>query len=88
MMHGEGDPTTGRGMLLFAAIMFGFGLYVGISGPNWEGATLWLALAGFMGCFGALMLNLLPRLHRALLVVGFIAGALAFVLAVRMTLGA
>ncbi len=74
-------------MLLFAALMLGFGLYVGITGSDWAAAALWLALAGFMGCFGALMLNLVPRLQRALLVFGLIAGALAFVLALRMTVG-
>ncbi len=74
-------------MLFFAAIMLVFGLYVGFSSADWTGAALWLSIAVFFGCFGSMTLNLVPRLQRFVLVFGLFAGVIAFILALRMTLG-
>lgn len=80
------DPTTGRGLLLFAALMFGFGLFVGIGRAAWWDAAFWLSIAGFMACYGALMLDVLPGLQRMFLVLGLTSGGLALLLALRMTI--
>ena len=86
-MLNPSDPTTGRGLLLFAGLMLGFGLFVGVTQQAWWDAAFWLSLAGFMACYGALMLDLLPRLQRLMLVLGLASGGLAVLLALRMTIG-
>jgi hypothetical protein len=80
-MLNPNDRTTGRGLLLFAALMLGLGLFAGAVRGAWRDAGLWLALAVFMACYGALLLDRLPQLRRLLLAVGLVAGALAFGLA-------
>ncbi len=83
------DPsrrTTGRGLLLFAAIMLGLGLLLGITRRAWQDAVLWLAIAVFMACYGVIMLGALPRLHRLLLIVGLLAGGVALWLALVTSL--
>ncbi len=85
-MLNPSNPTTGRGLLLFAGLMLGFGLFVGVGQHAWWDAAFWLSLAGFMACYGALMLDVLPQLQRLLLVLGLASGGLALVLALRMTI--
>jgi hypothetical protein len=80
------DPATGRSLLIFAAIIFGFGLFWGVTRQTWQDATLLLSIAVFMGCYGTIMLNALPRLHRWLLLIGLVAGGTAFMVAVFMVL--
>jgi hypothetical protein len=84
------DPTpstTGRGLLLFAALMLGLALFLGIVRQDWSNAGLWGAIAVFMACYGALTLDALPRLQRLLLIVGLLAGGVALWLALRATIG-
>ncbi len=83
-MHGPPEVHTGRGMLLFAAITFGLALWISIGGGDWTGAGLWYALSVFLGCYGAMMGGASERWHRALLVVGLVAGVVAFVFALRL----
>ncbi len=85
-MLNPGDPTTGRGLLLFAGLMLGLGLFVGLRQAAWWDAAFWLSLAGFMAFYGALLLDVLPQLQRLLLVLGLASGGLALVLALRMTI--
>jgi hypothetical protein len=83
-MHPILDPsrnTTGRGLLLFAVLMLGLGLFVGLVRQAWQDAALWLAAAIFMACYGTIMLGALPQLHRLLLVIGLITGVIAIGLA-------
>jgi hypothetical protein len=80
------DPATGRGLLIFAVIIFVFGLFIGIVRQAWQDATMLLSIAILMSCYGAIMLNALPRLHRWLLLIGLVTGATAFVVAVFMML--
>jgi hypothetical protein len=83
------DPsrrTTGRGLLLFAAIMLGLGLVLGVTQQAWQDAALWLAIAVFMACYGIIMLGVLQRLHRLLLIVGLLAGGTALWLALVTSL--
>jgi len=67
------DNTTGRGLLLFAALMFGLTGYLAWRG-NFYDAALWLAFAVCITCYGFIILNLFPRLHRLLLGIGLVAG--------------
>ncbi len=80
------DPTTGRGLLIFAAIIFVFGLFVGIAQQALRDAVTLLSIAVFMGCYGVIMLNKLPHLHRGLLILGLASGVAGFVVAVLMML--
>jgi hypothetical protein len=80
-MFNPSDPATGRGLLLFALFLLGLGLFLGVARSQWVEAALWVSLAIFLGCYGAIMRDLLPHLHRVLLVIGFAAGGIAFVLA-------
>ncbi len=77
----------GRGALLFAALMLGFAIVLGAWQHAWRDAAFWLAIAVFMACYGMLIANMLPRLHRVLLVVGVIAGGSAFWLALQAAFG-
>ena len=86
-MFNPSNPAMGRGMLLFAVIALGLGLAVGVGRQAWREAALWLALAIFCACYGAITLNALPRLHRLLLIVGLAAGGVAFWLALQASLG-
>ena len=88
-MHGMFDPsrrTTGRGLLIFAVIMLGFGLVLGIAEQAWREAALWLSIAVFMACYGLIMLGVPERFHRLFLVLGLLAGAAALWLAVTTSL--
>lgn len=80
-MFNPSNPATGRGLLLFALFLTGLGLFLGLARGQWQEAGMWIALAIFLGCYGAITLDLLPRFHRLLLVIGFAAGGIAFVLA-------
>lgn len=83
-MHGPPEAQTGRGMLFFAAVILGLALWMSVGRGDWNNSALWFALAGFLGCYGALMGGAPPRWHRLLLVVGLVCGLAAFVFAVRM----
>ncbi|CAA9294858.1 MAG: hypothetical protein AVDCRST_MAG26-4376 [uncultured Chloroflexia bacterium] len=83
-MHGPPELPTGRGMLLFAAITFALALWMSVGNGDWAGAGLWYALSVFLGCYGAMMGGAPERWHRALLVVGLVAGVVAFVFALRL----
>lgn len=80
------DSTTGRGLLIFAVIIFTFGLFIGFARQGWRDASLLLSIAVFMGCYGTIMLNALPRFHRWLMLIGLAAGGTAFVVALLMTM--
>ena len=81
------NPTVGRGTLMFAALVFGLSIFLGLARGDWRAAIFWLAISRFMACYGALMLNVVPRLHRLLLIVGLLAGGVAFWLALQASLG-
>src|SRR5687768_3976538 len=84
-MHGPPDTQTGRGMLLFAALVLVLALWMSLGRGDWTGAWLWFALAVFLGCYGAMMAGLISRWQRVLLVIGLVSGLVAFVLALRAT---
>jgi hypothetical protein len=84
-MHGPPDTQTGRGMLLFGALVLVLAVWMSLGRGDWAGASLWFALAAFLGCYGAMMAGLLPRWQRVLLVIGLLSGVVAFVLALRAT---
>lgn len=86
-MFDPSNPAMGRGMLLFAAIALGLSIAVGFGQQSWRDALFWLALAIFSGCYGAITLDALPRLHRLLLIVGLGAGGVVFWLALQASLG-
>ena len=88
MMFGAPDPTVGRGIILFAILMLGLSLFAGFGRQSWRDAILWLSIAIFMVCYGLIMLNKLPHLHRLLLIVGLASGVVGFGLAVASMLGA
>ncbi len=83
-MHGPPDTQTGRGMLLFAAVVLFLALWMSLARGQWAEAALWYALATFLGCYGAMMGGAPERWHRILLVLGLGAGVIAFGLALRM----
>lgn len=82
------DRTLGRGLLLFAALMLGLSVYLGVVQGlrlgRWQDALLWLAVAIFMACHGLITLGALPRWQRLLLVVGLVAGVVALLIAVQL----
>lgn len=82
-MLNPSNNSTGRSALLFAALLLGLGLFLGLARQAWRDAALWLALATFMACYGTITLGALPKLHKLLLGVGLIAATLAFWLAVQ-----
>lgn len=71
-------------MLLFSAVALLLALLMSFVRGQWAGALLWYALAVFFACYGLLFMDLAPRWHRPLLVLGFAAGILAFGSAVRL----
>lgn len=72
------NPTVGRSALLFAALISGFGLVLLATRASWRDGALWLAIGVFMACYGAISLDLFPVLRRAWLLIGLIAGGVAF----------
>ncbi|MBA3945748.1 MAG: hypothetical protein H0X37_14415 [Herpetosiphonaceae bacterium] len=82
-MHGPTTPTMGRGMLLFAALIFALGLYLLVS-RQWLNAGLWLAIAVFMSCYGTLMSARSSRWDKALLGIATLAGLVAFGLVIKL----
>lgn len=87
-MLNPSNPTLGRGLLLFAALLLGLSGYLaaveGLPFGRWQDAAMWLAVAVFMACYGLITLGALARWHRSLLLLGFAAGAVAFVIAVQL----
>ena len=83
-MHGPPDTQTGRGMLLFAAIVLFLALWMSFGRGQWVEAALWYAVAAFLACYGALMGGAPERWHRLLMMLGLVAGVIAFGLALRM----
>jgi hypothetical protein len=86
-MFNPPGASTGKSILVFAAIMLGVGLWTGLGRQAWADATLWIAIAVFLACYGAISADLLPQFRRALLAAGLLAGGLAFGLALRTMLG-
>ncbi len=86
MFHPSGS-SAGKGILVFALIMLALGLWTGVSRRAWTDAMLWIAIAIFLGSYGAISADLLPRFRRALLIAGLAAGVLAFALALITMLG-
>ena len=84
-MHGPMDSQTGRGMLLFAAVTLVLALWMSLGRGDWSQAGLWYAVSLFLACYGALATGVGERWQRPLLLVGLVAGAAAFVLALRAT---
>ncbi|GAC1357371.1 MAG: hypothetical protein NVSMB42_16410 [Herpetosiphon sp.] len=80
-MHGPSTPALGRGMLLFGALMLGLALYL-VWTHQWLNAGLWLTVAVFSGCYGAIVSLPHRRWDKLLLLVGLLAGVIAFCLAV------
>lgn len=77
------DPSsrgTGRGLLLFAVLMLGLSGFLALR-EMWRDAALWLAAAIFAACYGAVQLDLVPRLRTVWLVLGLAAGGAAFLIA-------
>jgi hypothetical protein len=83
-MHEPSNTHTGRAMLLFAALMLGLALWIGLGRGQWADTGLWFGLAGFFACYGGLMDGAPERWHRLLLIAGLASGVVAFVFAVRM----
>ena len=80
-MYTPTDPSTGRGVTLFALLMLALGLLTGLTRGAWLDAALWLALGLFLGCYGLITLDRWPRYRRVLLALGLLSGVLAFGLA-------
>jgi hypothetical protein len=74
-------------MLLFALIALGLALAFGIRQQAWVEALLWLALAIFCACYGAIALGAPAWLQRPLLIAGLASGGIAFWLALQSSLG-
>jgi hypothetical protein len=72
-------------MFLWAALMFVLALWMSVGRGQWTDSVLWYAIAIFSACFGGLLGGANERWHRPLLVVGLVAGAVAFVAALRAT---
>lgn len=87
-MLNPSNPTLGRGLLLFAALLLGLSGYLaaveGLPFGRWHDAGMWLAVAIFMACYGLITLGALERWHRLLLLLGFVAGGVAFSFAVQL----
>lgn len=87
-MLNPSNPTLGRGLLLFAALLLGLSGYLAavewLPFGRWHDAVMWLAVAIFMACYGLITLGALERWHRLLLLIGFAAGAAAFGIAVQL----
>ena len=83
-MHGPPEMQSGRGMLFFAAVTLLLALWMSIGRGDWSGAGLWYALSVFLGCYGAMTGGAAERWHRPLLVVGLVAGVVAFIFALRL----
>ena len=82
-MHGPPDVHTGRGMLLFAALMLVLALWMSFGRGQWVDAGLWYALAICLGCYGAMLTTVSERWQRPLLILGLGSGVVAFGLALR-----
>ncbi len=83
-MHGSPTPTMGRGMLLFAALIFALSVYLLIT-RQWLNGSLWLALAVFMSCYGTLVSARSSRWDKVLLGLGVVAGLLALGLVIKLS---
>lgn len=83
------DPSprsTGQSALVFAAFMLELSVYAAWWRGAWPDAIFWIALAIMFGCYGAIALDALPRLHTFLIGFGLLAAAAAFGLAVQAAL--
>lgn len=75
----------GHGLFVFAVLGIGLSAFLAYR-QSWGEAALWLAAAIFLACFGAVQLDLAPR-HRTLwLVLGLIAGVIAWLIALSSML--
>jgi asparagine N-glycosylation enzyme membrane subunit Stt3 len=82
-MYGPPDKQMGRGMWLFAALMLVLALWMSLGRGEWSDAVLWYGVAIFCACFGGLLGDVREQWHRPLLVIGLIAGVVAFAGALR-----
>lgn len=76
------NPTLGRGLLLFAALIGGLSAVLAVQG-SWRDAALWFAVSIVAACYGLITLNWLQGQQRWLLVLGLAAGVTAFGLALQ-----
>ncbi len=83
-MHGPPQTTTGRGLLLFAAIMLALALWLSVGRGEWLASGMWFALAIFFACYGSIMSGVLERWRALLLALGMASGIVAFGYAVWM----
>ena len=83
MMHGPPNVHTGRGLLIFAAVLVVLALWMSFINQQWLDAGLFFALGIVFGCYGAILNNYAAEWQRILLGVGLVAGIAAFVLALR-----
>jgi Na+/H+ antiporter NhaD/arsenite permease-like protein len=82
-MLGPPNAHSGRGLMIFAAVLVVLALWMSLGNQQWLQAALFGSLAVMFGCYGAMLNDLFPRGQRVLLVVGLVAGVTAFVLALR-----
>lgn len=83
-MYGPPHQPTGRSMLLFAAMMFGLGCFL-LLGRQWQIGGLWLAIALCIGSYGLLLIRRATAWDKILVVIGIMAGLIAFGLALSLT---
>ena len=82
-MHGPPDTQMGRGMLLFGALMLMLAFWMSLGRGEWRDSVMWFALAIFFGSYGGLLGGASERWHRPLLLLGLVAGSVAFLGALR-----
>ncbi len=75
---------SGRPILFFAAIVLVLALWMSLGNGQWLDSALWYALAACLACYGILMSNVADRWNRPVLVIGLLAGVVAFGMALRM----
>jgi hypothetical protein len=83
-MQGPEDTHMRRGMLLFAVVLLVLAVWMSLDGA-WGDAVLWYAAAVLVACYGGLLGGVHERWHRPLLVIGLLAGVVAFGAALHAT---
>lgn len=83
-MHKPPQETTGRGLLLFAALMLALALWISVGRGEWLASGMWFALAIFFACYGSIMNGALERWRTILLALGLAGGITALGYAIWM----
>lgn len=81
-MVGLPNTQTGRAMLISAVLVLALALWMSLGDGRWLDASLYYALAIVFACYGALLSEVAPRWNRLLVIVGLLAGVVAFGMAV------